>query len=344
MRFSKIILSSTAASLAAAAPFSFPLPNGFPNLNSTALQEVFKVAGGTTPNSGAPTSLTAGAVQALQLIAANEIFEVAYFTELVHNITSGVPGYKCGRTALETLKAVVAQEQLHLLAANGVLANSKAETIQPCQYSFPVTNFDDAIALAQTFTEVVLGVLPAAQSIFAADGGDEAGLIPVVGSIIAQEGEQTGYYRSIQGKVASSAPFLTGGAPQFAFTAVAQFIVPGSCPNIDVIGLTAFPALTLTSTPEAKNSTQNFAIEGGYITEGSASIAYISGQNLPVVVPISNINTENGMTTFCAEFPYEAGFARGLTIGALVKGSGPFNSTSDVAAATLNGPALIEVD
>jgi hypothetical protein len=32
-------------------------------------------------------------VQALQLIAANEEFEVAYFTELLANITNNVPGY-----------------------------------------------------------------------------------------------------------------------------------------------------------------------------------------------------------------------------------------------------------
>ncbi|PVH75361.1 putative sexual development protein [Cadophora sp. DSE1049] len=344
MHFSRVVLASTAASIAAAAPFSFPLANGFPNLNATAMQQVFKLAGGILPNGALPSSLKAGGVQALQLIAANELFEVAYFTELIHNITTGVSGYKCGRDALESLQAVVAQEQVHVLAANGVLANAKAETIQPCKYSFPVDNFDDAISLAQTFTEVVLGVLPVAQGLFAADGGDEVGLVPIVGSIIGQEGEQVGYYRSIQNKVVSSAPLLTGGAPQFAFTAISQFIVPGSCPNIEAIGLTAFPALTITSTPEAMNSTQQFSIEGGNITEGSASIAYISGQNLPVVVPVSNVMTNGSMTTFSAAFPYEAGFARGLTLGALVKGSGPFNSSSDVAAATLNGPALIEVD
>ncbi|KAL2069402.1 hypothetical protein VTL71DRAFT_14081 [Oculimacula yallundae] len=344
MHFSRVVLASTAASVAAAAPFSFPLANGFPNLNATAMQEVFKLAGGTLPNGALPSSLKAPGIQALQLIAANELFEVAYFSELVHNITTGVPGYKCGQKALDSLQAVVAQEQVHVLAANGVLANAKAETIQPCKYSFPVSNFDDAIALAETFTEVVLGVLPVAQGLFAADGGDEVGLVPIVGSIIGQEGEQVGYYRSIQNKVASSSPLLTGGAPQFAYTAISQFIVRGSCPNIQAIGLTAFPALTVLSIPEAKNSTQEFSIDGDNVFEGANSIAYISGQNLPVVVPISDVKIEGGKTTFCAEFPYDAGFARGLTLGALVKGSGSFNSSSAVAAATVNGPALIEID
>lgn len=148
----------------------------------------------------------------------------------------------------------------------------------------------------------------------------------------------------MQKKVASSAPLLTGGAPQFAYTAISQFIVPGSCPNIDVIGLTAFPALTIETTPTAANSTQLFSINGT-VSVTNASIAYLSGQNLPVTVPITNINTEGGRTYFFAEFPYESGFARGLTIGALVSGANAaFNSSAQVAAATIAGPALIKID
>lgn len=223
------------------------------------------------------------------------------------------------------------------------MANAKAPTISPCRYTFPVTNFLDAVALAETFTEVVLGVLPVAQSIFVSDGGDEDGLVPIIGSIIGQEGEQVGYYRALQNKVASSAPLLTGAAPQFAFTAISQFIVPGSC-NLTQIGINAFPALTVETTPKAMNSTQLFSIEGT-VSAANASIAYISGQNLPVVVPISNVNTEGGKSYFFAPFPFDEGFARGLTIGALVHGASPMlNSTAAVAAATMNGPALIEVE
>ncbi|KAG0649388.1 hypothetical protein D0Z07_4423 [Hyphodiscus hymeniophilus] len=343
MRFSTLILS---ASTAAAAPFSYPLANGFPNLNATAMAEVYKLAGGTLPNGALPTSLKAGGTQALQLIAANEEFEVAYFSELLANVTNDVPGYDVEDKdyVVKTLTAVVNQEQVHVLAANGVLANANQTTIQPCQYNFPVDNFDDAILLAETFTEVVLGVLPIAQSLFAADGGDESALIPIVGSIIAQEGEQVGYYRFLQKKVASSAPLLTGGAPQFAFTAISQFIVPGSCPNIDAIGLTAFPGLTVETMPKAENSTQLFSVEGT-VSASNATLVYISGQNLPVSVPISNVNTQNGTSFFFAPFPYDAGFNRGLTIGALVAGANmQFNSTADVAAATMFGPALIEVE
>jgi hypothetical protein len=98
------------------------------------------------------------------------------------------------------------QEQLHALSANGALANAGNETIQPCQYNFPVTDFPSAILLAQTFTDVVLGTLPGAQAVFASDGGEEAGLVPLIGAIIGQEGEQVGYYRALQKKIAAAAP------------------------------------------------------------------------------------------------------------------------------------------
>jgi hypothetical protein len=112
----------------------------------------------------------------------------------------------------------------------------------------------------------------------------------------------------------------------------------------DAIGLTAFPALTVETTPKAQNSTQLLSIEGT-VSASNASIAYVSGQNTPVTVPISNVNTQGGTTYFFASFPYDAGFARGLTIGALVHGANAtFNSTAAVAAATIYGPALIEID
>ena len=233
---------------------------------------------------------------------------------------------------------------MHALAANGVLENAGNVTIQPCQYSFPVDNFADAVALAETFTEVILGVLPVAQGLFAADGGEELGLVAIVGSIIGQEGEQVGHYRSLQKKVAASSPLLTGGALQFAYTALFQLIVPGSCPNIDVIDLTPFPALTIETIPKAENSTQLFSVSGA-INESNTTMVYISGQNLPVSVPISNVNTQDGKSYFFAPFPYDEGFSRGLTLGALVSGANAsFKSAAEVAAATQYGPALIEID
>ena len=98
MQFSSITIASVVASIAAAGPINpFPLANGFPNpLNTSALQQVFKLAGGTIPNGPSPTNISAAGIKTLQLIAANELFEVAYFTQLLANITNNVTQYSDG--------------------------------------------------------------------------------------------------------------------------------------------------------------------------------------------------------------------------------------------------------
>ena len=230
------------------------------------------------------------------------------------------------------------------MGVNGILVNSNHTAIQPCQYQFPVTTFLEAITLAQTFTDVVLGTLPEAQAIFAADGGDESPLVPVFGSVLAQEGEQVGFYRFAQKKTPSAAPFLTGGSPSFAFTAIQMFIVPGSCPQpLSNINLTTFGPLTVVTTPKPVNMTLEFAVPGK-VSPDANSIVYLSGQNLPLTVPISAVTESAGLYHFNASFPFESGFANGLTIAALVKGAGQtFASNDAVAADTLYGPGLIEV-
>lgn len=79
------------ASLASAAPFS--LSNGFPNPSASALKQIELQAGGTLPNTALPTSLKADAIESLQVIAVNEIFETAYFSSLLTNVTDGKTGY-----------------------------------------------------------------------------------------------------------------------------------------------------------------------------------------------------------------------------------------------------------
>ncbi|KAK4695155.1 hypothetical protein P7C71_g2543, partial [Lecanoromycetidae sp. Uapishka_2] len=338
----------------AAAPYnSFPLLDGFPQPNTSQLSEIEQKAQGSLPNSLLPTSLKSTGITILQLIALNEIFEVAFFTQLIANITNNVTGYDATALApldytyvLKSLTAVVNQEELHAAAANDILISGGQRAIAPCQYQFPVTNFTQAIALAQTLTDVVLGRLPTAQAAFAADAGDETPLVLLFGSILAQEGEQNGWFRSTAQKTPSAAPFLTGGSPSFAFTAIQMFIVPESCPiPLTSINLTTFGPLTILTTPEARNMTLKFAVPG-HVAAESNEIVYLAGQNLPVSVPISPVRRINDLSHFVARFPFEstARFANGLTIAALVNKTGQsFGNADEVAAATLYGPGLIEV-
>lgn len=121
----------------------------------------------------------------MRFIAFNELFEVAFFTSLINNITAGVDGFKLGngthdKQILDDLKAIKNQETLHVLNANDALKANKQSPIEPCQYTFPTTNLNDAIALASKFTDIVLGTLPDIQTSFATNGDD--GLIRGIGS------------------------------------------------------------------------------------------------------------------------------------------------------------------
>ena len=81
-------------------------------------------AHGTLPNGPPPPSITADTLTSLELIAFNELFEVAYFTELLFNVTNSAPGFQIIDTnernsVIAALTAVQAQEELHALNANG---------------------------------------------------------------------------------------------------------------------------------------------------------------------------------------------------------------------------------
>lgn len=240
---------------------------------------------------------------------------------------------------------------MHAIGANAILASAGAKTIGPCEYQFPVSDFTSAIALASTFTDLVLGTLQGASKTFALDGGQAAeGLVSLLGSIIGQEGQQDGAYRLIQKKVPSSSPFLTASAGPFAFNAVAQmFIVPNSCApssNVSSIGVPSFDKLSLAKgvKPSASQTSLKFTTNTKKDLSG-AHLAYISGQNKPVVVAVKNVSKHASSTTFEASFPFEKkNFSNGLTIAALVKNDGPFADAAAVASNTFAGPGLIEID
>lgn len=127
-----------------------------------------------------------------------------------------------------------------------------------------------------------------------------------------------------------------------------NFIVPGSCPNAASIPFKIFEPLTVTSQfIPASNTTVTYevnAVENGTVNSSNTFIAYITGQNVPVVVGIDSVeNTASGKTSFSAALPFSNGFSTGLTIAAVVNSKRPFADANAVAAATLFGPGLLEI-
>ncbi|KAK5165430.1 uncharacterized protein LTR77_008959 [Saxophila tyrrhenica] len=332
-------------------PFTFPLANGFPNIKnpSPALTQIEKQAHGTLPNTPLSPTLQTGDNTIFELIAFNELFEVAFFTSLINNITQGVEGFEIGSPVvknfvLNALITVQAQEELHALGANGILTAAGETPIQPCEYIFPSADFDSAIGFARTFTDVVLGTLQDALAGLAANGDEE--YIPLIGSIIGQEGEQNGYYRSLLDLVPSELPFLTRSKAQFAFSVLNQdVVVPGSCPNSNIIDLPIFGALkVLAENIKGKDQQLEFSFTNNGTDTDSISLVYINQQNLPIVEKPTIISEKDGVVTFEAFFPFSKFIMNGLTIAVVTNDSGPFDTVDEVADATLFGPGLIEVN
>lgn len=347
MRF-HIASTVAIAGLASAAPYQpFPLANGFPNPSPASLSAIEKAAGGTLPNGPTPPNPhSAAAALDLQVIAFNEIFEVAYFTELLHNVTTGVPGYEAptrwsDEYIIKVLTEVIAQEELHAIDANGALVAFGGKAITPAAYMFPVTNLVDALNFAGLFTSLVLGALQSVQVDLTV--AQAPALVQLIGSIIGQEGEQAGYYRSVTELVPSASPFLTNAPGQFAYNALLQnVVVPGS--NKNDIAIPVYDLLTVGGKPCAQNETLTFTVKSQTAPTAASHITYISGQNLPVTEPISNIQSLGaGTYTFQAFFPFDSGFSKGLTLASLTS-AGPFTNSSTVAAATTAGPGLIYID
>lgn len=74
------------------------------------------------------------------------------------------------------------------------------------------------------------------------------------------------------------------------------------------------------------------------------SVQFINQQNKPVAAPLKNIKVSGTVVTFDVDFPFTANLLNGLTIAAVTVGQGPFASAGAVAAQTLFGPGLIEVN
>lgn len=95
-------------------------PDGFPTPNAQQLRTISQDADGSLSNAPPPATLSDSTLQSLQAIAFNEIFEAAYFSDLLKNVTTEVHGYESwqnyGKAELEKVLKVVIAVSLFELA------------------------------------------------------------------------------------------------------------------------------------------------------------------------------------------------------------------------------------
>ncbi|EPE10819.1 late sexual development protein [Ophiostoma piceae UAMH 11346] len=361
MFYKNIVASAALLTGVLAAPTPSALPQGFPNPNTTELEAIQKAAGGELSNAPPPASVNASSVPVFQLINFNENFEVAFFNSLVYNITNDVPGFQIpwgGEKAslLNILTSVLAQEELHALNAGGVLTHFNAFAPPPCVYKFPTTDLASAIALSQTFTSLVLGTLQDAAEGLAING--DHGPVRTVASVIGEEGEQNGFFRSLLNRKPAEKPFLTTSVATFLFSSLQDFVV--SCPfDLNQIPIPRLPTIKVLSgnsgsDVQPQDQTLTFSVDltgveaakpyyGSPEAANALFITYLTGQNLPVSKPINSIAWSGEVMTFQADFPFEEFTMSGLTVAALTTANN-YTGPDDIAASTLAAPALIQVN
>lgn len=206
---------------------------------------------------------------------------------------------------------------------------------------------------AETWTSLVLGTLQDAADTFTRHGDSEP--VRMIASIVGQEGEQNGFYRSLLRRVPSEKPFLTTSLGSFAFSALQQFIV--SCPfNVSDIPISTFPLLHVVSGDggvDVQGFDQNLAFTTdltgvvadveAYASGSGLYVTYLTGQDLPITEPITNASWSGNWLTFNAFFPFTEYVMDGLSIAALTT-SPNFTSLDDVPGSTLAAPGLVQVN
>lgn len=354
MHFSTLFASAglISSAFAGLVPRSYRVPssNGFPNPDQEQLNAINLQAGGKLPGAPLPTSLGDGSTVAFQLIAFNELFETAYFSSLLYNVTKGVENYQVDGDKLteaqKILKTVIAQEEHHALGALATLKSAGKFAPSPCKYQFPVDNLKDAILLAGTFTDVVLGALQDANVIFSKEGAPE--VVRLISSVIGQEGEQNGFYRLYLDQVPSESPFLTTVPAAFAWSALQAFVVPGSCTeDISQIKLPIFPGLMVNggaiAVLEPKDQTLSFSATLDKSHSGEdLYVTYTTGQQLPYSVKAENVKWDGASVTLDANFPFFELVASGFSHAALTTCNN-ISTPDDVPTYTLAAPGLIQV-
>jgi hypothetical protein len=216
--------------------------------------------------------------------------------------------------------------------------------------------------VAEIQTSLVMGALQDANVLFTKDGA--AGPVRIVSSVIGQEGEQNGYYRLLLRLIPPESPFLTTVPGAFAYSALQNYVVPGSCPYpLSNIHLPIFPPILTNGRPMAlvppqdqiltfeanlkgSNSSANSSAAASRHLGGDGRglfLTYTNGQQLPFSVPLRDVKWQGTTINFQAEFPYEERIMGGLTHGALTTG-GNFTGPDAVVDAALAGPAIIQVE
>lgn len=116
---------------------------------------------------------------------------------------------------------------MHVATTGAVLRLNSAPVVPPCKYTFPATNFDEFLAVANLLTSTNFGsVIGLEQQL----NGSAPALAPAITAILGVETRHDAFLRILHGVVPNPAPFDTAVPIAWAYNIGLQYTVPGSCP------------------------------------------------------------------------------------------------------------------
>jgi len=283
--------------------------NGFPKPSAQQLLAIEEIAGGTLTNSTPPANASSFAETFFTVVAHGEGMESFFFRDFAWNITNGVKGYEVPHgfhkdEVIDNFARIQAIEQLHTINANNILNKFFNFTITPCtRYNFPVHDFQSGLQFAETLTGNVFGALGFGALNLGING--DTGFIRAVVATATEEGEQQGYFRTLQHKPASGQPFTGLSNAVVTVSAFSHIADLTSCPDIGRIPIKPLPPLTPIDTFETVDKTIRYTIDASIYNSGTNYfIAIMNSLNVPVVVPTTFVSNTNGVVTLSAEWPY----------------------------------------
>ncbi|KAK0123976.1 hypothetical protein ONS95_008964 [Cadophora gregata] len=307
-------------------------------------ENITLIAGGGTPNvsEAGLSGFTPAGITGLQLLATLENIEAFFYSDAIHNLTNGIFTTEPSifDDVVDVISKIAAQEEVHVATVSGVLLESSAPVIPPCNYTFPSTTFEEFLAVANLLTSANLGSVIGAQEQL---GTSNPSIGPSTTAILGAETRHDAFLRILHGLVPNPAPFDTAIPIAWAYNIGLSFIVPGSCPV--EVALPTYPALKEDPTlpwafanatyPE----TMSFSWDNQQVwvvreTGKQLYAAWLNQFNQPVYTPVTKLGAGSGI----------AAVPKGMNGVAYVALTTQQPATfDDLQTATLVGPLAVAV-
>lgn len=325
-----------------------PLKDGYPVIsNKSTIADVEQLAGGHAGTYPPAPTLDVDDRTSWAVLAFSSLSTIAFYNELIANITNHVPGYDVSphneSYIIQSLEFFVGAAEIQYYDAEWAVTGFNGSKVRPCEYDFPVTDFESAIDYAIRLSYISIAHIPDMVQRTANNlGTDGANIIFNLAGWSSVYGQQNGWFRSLLGKSPSVQPVSTPAPRDFLYSFIYQTsVVLGSCPGASLPVQRYEPLILVTGNVKDALIEFEFINKAKIDVESNHSLVYLNGNIAPLTVPFNVSSNHDDKVKITADFPHDTWDMDGLTLVSVVKGIGNFSFPIDVANATLFGPALI---